>query len=467
MSHSSFSFTPTTLRSLRLDEDLLERQSYIKRLAAPQLSSYLLKKEARERAAAAAPPPRQAPLQVCHDLVVHNALFTGNLEAVQRLFPKGSTVNFIVESRGGDMRWVCRNVGLWSLTYEQELTTPLHIAAGRGFAECLKHLLQRGADVELSPGGTTALHEACESGQGECARLLLSYGANANAVSEDGLMPLHVCTSPESLDCAKYLLQFGATVNGRTLDEDNTPLHVAARHGLPEHVDLFLRYGAALERQNDEGNTPLNAACSHPQAAEELGHYHRVCQLLLAAGADVHAGDQDNQTPLHMACKNVNPDVVDLLLQHGASVNTMCYSGDAPMHNILKMVGYKTAQQPERIVKALLNYGSIRVWPGALPKVLKYCCISPRSIEVLMNAYDRLKITDAWVEAVPPEVFQKHREFYESLFSLAQTPRSLQHLARCKIRAHLGVHTHRVVPKLGLPTFLKNYLLLEFRDYVH
>lgn len=90
--------------------------------------------------------------------------------------------------------------GLWSLTYEQELTTPLHITAGRGFADCLRLLLQRGADVDLAPGGTTALHEACENCQPECAKLLLMHGANANAVSEDGLLPLHVCTSPESLE---------------------------------------------------------------------------------------------------------------------------------------------------------------------------------------------------------------------------------------------------------------------------
>ncbi|KAI1901988.1 hypothetical protein AGOR_G00040090 [Albula goreensis] len=364
-------------------------------------------------------------------------------------------------------RFNYRNLRLWSLTYEQELTTPLHIAAGRGFTECLRHLLQRGADVELSPGGTTALHEACESGHGECAKLLLSYGASANAVSEDGLMPLHACTSPESLECAKYLLQFGATVNGRSLEDDNTPLHVAAQHGLPGHTDLYLRYGAALERQNDEGNTPLNAACSQPQAKEDLARYLKVCQLLLAAGANVHKGDQDNQTPLHMASKNVNPDVVDLLLQHGASVNNMCYSGDAPMHNVLKAVAYKAAHQPERIVRSLLNHGSIRVWPGALPKVLKHCCTSPRTIEVLLNAYDRLKITDTWREAVPLDVFQKHQDFYDSLFSLAQAPRSLQHLARHKIRVFLEGRVHKVVPKLGLPTFLQNYLLLEFRDYVH
>lgn len=90
--------------------------------------------------------------------------------------------------------------GLWSLTYEQELTTPLHITADRGFTDCLRLLLQRGANVDLAPGGTTALHEACESCQPECTKLLLTHGANANAVTENGLMPLHVCNSPESLE---------------------------------------------------------------------------------------------------------------------------------------------------------------------------------------------------------------------------------------------------------------------------
>lgn len=100
--------------------------------------------------------------------------------------------------------WSCCCVfsssGLWSLTYEQELTTPLHITAGRGFADCLGHLLLRGACVDFAPGGTTALHEACQECQPECVKLLLQYGANANAVTEDGLMPLHLCTEPESLE---------------------------------------------------------------------------------------------------------------------------------------------------------------------------------------------------------------------------------------------------------------------------
>ncbi|XP_060899664.1 ankyrin repeat and SOCS box protein 10 isoform X1 [Labrus mixtus] len=465
MSRGSFVFTPMALRSLQLDEDMLERHKYKRQLASHQLNNYLLKKEARDRA-----PLRTStalPAAVCQDAVVQNALYTGDLEAMQHLFPRGSTANLIIEPQGGEMRWVATGEGLWSLSYEQELTTPLHITAGRGFADCLRLLLQRGANVDLAPGGTTALHESCENCQPECTKLLLIHGANANAVSEDGLMPLHVCSSPESFECAKYLLQYGAAINGRTLDENDTPLHVAARNGLPDHVDLYLRYGAAVDKENDEGLTPLNAACSQPQELRELQHYFTVCQMLLGAGANVHTMDQDKRNPLHMACKNVNPDIVDLLLASGACVNDMDYGGEAPMHNVLKVVCYKFSHQPERIVRALLNHGSIRVWPGALPMVLKHCCVSPRTIEVLLNAYSFLKVTDTWVESVSPEVFKEHKDFYESVFSLAMTPRSLQHLARCKLRNVLDGRVHQVVPKLDLPTFIKNYLLLEYRGFIH
>ncbi|XP_076601662.1 ankyrin repeat and SOCS box protein 10 [Chaetodon auriga] len=465
MSRGSFVFTPMALRSLELDEDMLERHNYKKQVASHHFNSYMLKKEVRDRAQLRS--RSTLPAAVCQDVVVQNALYTGDLEALQHLFPRGCTINLIIEPQGGDMRWVCEGEGLWSLSYEQELTTPLHITAGRGFTDCLRLLLQRGANVDLAPGGTTALHESCENCQPECTKLLLVHGANANAVSEDGLMPLHVCTSPESIECAKYLLQYGAAINGRTTEEDDTPLHVAARNGLQDHIELYLRYGAAVDKQNLEGLTPLNAACSQCQELEDLQRYFKVCHLLLGAGANVHTVDQDKHSPLHMACKNVNPDVVDLLLANGACVNDMDYGGEAPMHNILKVVCYKISHQPERIVRALLNHGSIRVWPGALPMLLKHCSESPRTIEVLLNAYSHLKVTDSWVESVSPTALQEHKEFYQSVFSLQLTPRSLQHLARCTLRSFLNVRVHKVVPKLGLPTFIKNYLLLECRGYVH
>ncbi|RXM28665.1 Ankyrin repeat and SOCS box protein 10 [Acipenser ruthenus] len=96
--------------------------------------------------------------------------------------------------------------------------------------------------------------------------------------------------------------------------------------------------------------------------------YSHVCEWLVEAGVNIFTSDQDKQTPLHMACKNANPKVVELLLQKGSSVNIMSYSSNTPMHNILKGVALKLEDQPELIVHSLLNYGAIHIWPEALPK---------------------------------------------------------------------------------------------------
>lgn len=109
MSRNSFVFTPTALRSLEHDQDLLDRHEYKKQLASSHLSSYMLRKEARDRAPLRPSlGPRAA---VCQDLVVQNAVYTGDLEAMQRFFPRGSTVNLIIEPHGGDMRWTTTGEG--------------------------------------------------------------------------------------------------------------------------------------------------------------------------------------------------------------------------------------------------------------------------------------------------------------------------------------------------------------------
>lgn len=158
-------------------------------------------------------------------------------------------------------------------------------------------------------------------------------------------------------------------MNSASEEEEDSPLHVAARLGLVEHVRLFLSYGASLEARNTAGQTPLNAACAQPHPPQAMEAYFKVCQQLVAAGAQVNTADLDRQRPLHQACKNANPRLVELLLSHGANVNIMSYSGNMAMHNILQVAAYRLDHRPERAVRDLLNYGAVRIWPGALLKV--------------------------------------------------------------------------------------------------
>ncbi|XP_070372556.1 ankyrin repeat and SOCS box protein 10 isoform X3 [Equus asinus] len=378
-------------------------------------------------------PPRPSPL-LCQDMALQNALYTGDLVRLQELFPPHSTADLLLESRAAEPRWSSHQRGLWSLTYEEELTTPLHVAASRGHTEVLRLLLRRRARPDSAPGGRTALHEACAAGHAACVHVLLVSGADPNIPDQDGKRPLHLCRGAGTLECAELLLRFGAKVDGRSEEEEETPLHVAARLGHVELADLLLRRGACPNARDAEGWTPLLTACdtrctSPADAEATTARCLQLCRLLLSAGADADAADQDRRRPLHLACRRGHAAVVELLLSCGVSANAMDYGGHTALHCALQGPAAALAQSPERAVRALLNHGAVRVWPGALPK--------------------------------------KHHNFYSSLFALVRQPRSLQHLSRCALRTHLAACLPHALPRLPLPPRLLRYLQLDFEDVLY
>ncbi|XP_036614854.1 ankyrin repeat and SOCS box protein 10 isoform X2 [Trichosurus vulpecula] len=415
--------------------------------------------------------PQRPPL-LSRDMVLQNALYTGNLEKLQELFPPNSTADLLLESRVAEPRWSSHQRGLWSLTYVEELTTPIHVAASRGHEQVLQLLLSRGAQPDAAPGGRTALHEACISGHAPCARLLLVAGADPDVPDQDGRRPLHLCQGPGALQCAELLLRFGASVDGRSEEEEETPLHVAARGGLTELAALLLRKGACPDARDAEGRTPLLAACSVPflppaEAEAATSKCLHLCHLLLSAGADADAADHDRQRPLHLACRRSNVAVAELLLSQGVSVNAMDYGGHTALHWALQGPAAALPCSPEQVVRALLNHGAVRIWPGALPKVLERWCEFPRIIEVLMNTYSLVKLPGDAVDLIPPEVLQKHGDFYSSLFTLVGRPRSLKHLSRHALRSHLSGCLSQALPRLPLPPCLLRYLQLDFEDVLY
>ncbi|XP_062862581.1 ankyrin repeat and SOCS box protein 18 [Trichomycterus rosablanca] len=378
-------------------------------------------------------------------------------------------LNKILVFQSDELRWTAQKRGLWSLEYKQELTSPLCIAAAQGFTECLLYLLEHGAKPNLNAGGKAALHEACVNCNTECVELLLELGADPNQMTEDGLAPLHICSSHQSFRCAKALVRHGAKVDNPSEEEGETPLHIAARHGLPQHAQFFLRYGANVNNTNNLGETPLGVACL--EAQEKIGEgqhdgHLQICRLLLTYGANVNLADNERRTPLHKAARNVQISLVNLLLEYGADINAIDYNGCSPLSNVLQNALLRQDWIPHIVVKTLLNHGSIKVWPQALLKVLTACAAAPKTVEILFNSYTLVPVTARWAEAIPDDILQLHRPFYESLFALEYKPRGLQHLCRSAIRKHFGKYCYLAVPQLPVPKLLQEYLLLEPEGYI-
>ncbi|XP_069021623.1 ankyrin repeat and SOCS box protein 16 [Embiotoca jacksoni] len=459
MSKETFPFSSTSLRSLRLEQELQEREDARRALADRRaMTRAPLPRVPR-------PPPRQQRLQEvrapppqvrCRDTAIHNTFMCGNMTGVYAVLRDSAMVNALMETVHEEMVWA-PEMGMWTLSSKVKQTSALRLAASRGHAGCVEELLFRGAEVNDDPGGIAALHDACAGGHSVCVQLLLSHGADPELLTADGSAPLHLCTSAQSFHCAELLLEGGADVNVRTGESRLTPLHVAARRGLEELVELFLSRGADVLATNREGETPLNAACSGAERPSEAGRYLRVVQKLLDAGADPTTAGRKQHTPLHNACANCCRRIVDVLLQHGAKVDAVNCAGYTPMGCLLQVVEDYPDQEPEAIARSLLNRGAEPV----SPQMLKRCVLSPPTLEVMLNSYTSFPPCD-WMDSPPAaEIPEDRRPFFQLLRRRSGRPRRLQHLCRCALRQQLGARCHSAVGELRVPESVRDYLLLR------
>ena len=99
--------------------------------------------------------------------------------------------------------------------------TVLHFLAIEGFAEGVRFLALRGADVNsVNEFGDSALVDVASLGLVDIAEILLSHGADPDACSRTRDNPLHAAASSGHVELVRRLLAAGANAEYRTdLDE--------------------------------------------------------------------------------------------------------------------------------------------------------------------------------------------------------------------------------------------------------
>jgi len=177
----------------------------------------------------------------------------------------------------------------------------LYQAVGGNDLEEVRQLIESGADVNArNHRYETPLHILIAYARGvgvqdilDMASLLIEYGADVNATDFDGMAALHN-TYVHNVRITEFLINQGADVNISSYD-GVTPLHMSVLSiQSADNVKLLLDNGANVNAILISGDTPLHMAMS-------LGGINLPAEnLLINAGADMHAVNNKKQTPLSM-----------------------------------------------------------------------------------------------------------------------------------------------------------------------
>jgi ankyrin repeat protein len=203
--------------------------------------------------------------------------------------------------------------------------------------ECMKLLLRHGA----TPAGTNALRHMLDREDIEGVRLLLDTGADPNEVNDRGETALHWAVwRGRRAAIVAALLDSGADLDAPRKD-GRTAYALAVQSGQTEAAALLQARGAktdlsALDRFLGACTTAdpkeldrllaappeIAASTGSERLLPELAMSHctPAVRALLAASVPVDARGDMGGTALHWACWKGYADLVELLLNHGASL---------------------------------------------------------------------------------------------------------------------------------------------------
>lgn len=206
----------------------------------------------------------------------------------------------------------------WMAGFKVPTHTPAILAASfLGLEKTVRLLAEDPTSLGArSSEGATAIHWAVWKDEKSIVQFLVNAGADPDAQDEGGNTSLHIAASKGHVVLLDQFLELGVNLNGRN-NAGQTALHMAVANGHIAVLERLLSKGANVLSCDNQKRHALHYAID----TKFHGTNVNIVRMLLQHGFTDETADIDNMTPLHLAVRCSQADVVNMLLDHALSID--------------------------------------------------------------------------------------------------------------------------------------------------
>jgi len=204
-------------------------------------------------------------------------------------------------------------------------------------------------DKILRKNPPTYLQKATTMGDTECVEVFLNeLGTDVNSYDDNGMTALHIAAKTGDFDTINILLKHGANVNIRSKKDGTVPLHYTVFSNCPNIVALFNKSNAEMNALDSNGQTALHRCVSYLESPVFYIDKSQCAGAMIKNGVDPNIPDSKGNTALHLAGYS---KIAIELIKGDAKVRVLNILGQTPLH--LAIMNRRAG-----VVKALLEHGA-------------------------------------------------------------------------------------------------------------
>uniref|UniRef100_A0A8C9T394 Transient receptor potential cation channel subfamily A member 1 n=1 Tax=Scleropages formosus TaxID=113540 RepID=A0A8C9T394_SCLFO len=217
----------------------------------------------------------------------------------------------------------------YNTVFEVGKTVQRDVGAEVRHSSVLRYLPELNAKDEQ---GDTPLHWAVERNQAETCEALLRMGADPNLLNAALLSPLHLAVNLRHNALISVLLSERKTDANLEGHLGNTAVMLACSIDNCEALSILFKHDAVMCRQNKLGHFAVHAAA--------FAGSKRAMEAILKRGDEkghvveehINYLDKSFCSPLHLAVRGGNIDVIKLCISKGAKIDQQQCDKSTPLH---------------------------------------------------------------------------------------------------------------------------------------